>query len=119
MAILVLVFLFAGAAVAIGYPLVSQQAAAASAPSVTDRDIERAVRRLRASGGSDLECPSCGQAYRAGDLFCVKCGADLPGDRARVAPPAGAACPACGVPLRPGDVFCSKCGHRVTAGEGN
>jgi ribosomal protein L32 len=117
MAIVVLALLFVVAAAAIAYPLLSRQASIAATAAVTDRDIERAVRRLRTARGG-LECPTCGHAYRAGDRFCVKCGADLPaGIPAAVPSPAANACPECGVLLRPGDVFCSKCGHRVAAGE--
>ncbi|MBN1659243.1 MAG: zinc ribbon domain-containing protein [Anaerolineae bacterium] len=118
MAIVVLALLFVVAAAVIVYPLLSRQASIAATAGVTDRDIERAVRRLRAARGGDLECPTCGRAYRVGDRFCVKCGADLPaGSPAATPSPAATICPQCGTALRPGDVFCSKCGHRVAAGE--
>lgn len=50
-------------------------------------------------------CPQCGQAYDAGDLFCARCGASLI-----------QACPNCGHPYDEGDLFCSRCGQRLLAG---
>src|ERR671937_2717357 len=35
-----------------------------------------------------LACPSCGSAYRSGDLFCVECGTRLQGAAERAAVPA-------------------------------
>jgi uncharacterized OB-fold protein len=84
--------------------------------AVTDRDIERAVRSLRrvpSRGG--LACPTCGRGYRAGDRFCVQCGAELAGEE--VAAAGGVVCPSCGVIVQEGDQFCAKCGHRMQGGE--
>ena len=114
------VLLFLLAAVAAGiilYPLLPGRTVARPVRTVTDSDIENALRSLRrpASKGGQF-CPSCGQAYDAQDRFCVRCGTVLPGrEREAVAVPP--ACPSCGVPLRPGDQFCGKCGHRLAAGE--
>jgi hypothetical protein len=124
MTIVVLLILFILATAAVAYPLLSRQASTASAPAVTDRDIERALRRLRDADpraapapAGDLHCPACAHPYVAGDRFCVKCGADLPAGPIAAPSPVALACPACGASLRAGDVFCSKCGHRAAAGE--
>ena len=103
-------------AVAVAYPLLPGRTPARTVPTVTDKDIERAVRNLRQARGRDgLFCPVCGKGYQAGDRFCVRCGGDLP--QARAAAAGGQSCPACGAPVRKGDQFCAKCGHGVTGGE--
>ena len=117
MAMIVLALLLGVVVAALIYPFLVPQASMATA-RVTDRDVERAVYRLRAARGSDLQCPACGQPYLSGDRFCVKCGADLPGGAAEPPGREAPACPQCGASLRPGDVFCSKCGHRLATGEG-
>jgi DNA-directed RNA polymerase subunit RPC12/RpoP len=97
------------------YPLLPGRTSAKPAPSVTDGDIERAVRRFRQTNGhAGLHCPTCGQAYEAGDLFCVSCGGTLPQAQAAAD---GPACPACGATIRKGDRFCAKCGHTIAIEE--
>jgi len=99
----------------IAYPLLPGRAAKQSVPAVTDRDIDRAVdnlRRGRSRGGHF--CPACGRTYQAEDLFCVRCGHALPGDKVIST---GPACPSCGAEIHKGDQFCAKCGHRTGAGE--
>jgi predicted amidophosphoribosyltransferase len=99
----------------IAYPLLPGRAPAEPVPAVTDGDIERAVRSLRRKRSRDgLFCPTCSAPYRAGDLFCVRCGSTL----AKAPETAGEpACPSCGASLREGDRFCAKCGHSLAAGE--
>lgn len=100
---------------AIVYPLLPGRTSPQPAPAVTDREIERAVRSLRQARSRDgLVCPTCGQAYRAGDRFCVQCGGTLPQPEAASE---GLACPSCGATFREGDQFCAKCGHVIAAGE--
>jgi len=95
------------------YPLLPGRGPTQPAPAVSEGDIEQAVRDLRqARAESSLSCPACGQAYRAGDRFCVRCGGTLP-----QADSSGLACPACGSPLHEQDQFCAKCGHRMAAEE--
>ena len=107
-------------AAAVVYPLLPGKVAEPAAPEAsrriwTDRRIEAAVRRLHEARSRDgLMCPQCGRAYQAEDRFCVRCGADLPQERAAVD---GRVCPSCGAGLRPGDVFCSRCGHRLSIKE--
>jgi ribosomal protein L32 len=108
-AIFVLLALVVAAVIA--YPLLPGRGPAETAPSVSDADIERAVRELRRErerGGP--RCPTCGEAYAAGDRFCVHCGGALP--QPQIAE-GSQACPECGAVLRAEDVFCSKCGHRL------
>jgi hypothetical protein len=84
-------------------------------PTVTDGDIEQAVRQFRRTKDqAGLQCPACGQSYQAGDSFCVRCGGTLPQSQ----PAAGASvCPSCGATTREGDQFCAKCGYVVGAEE--
>lgn len=99
----------------IAYPLLPGQTPAQPAPAVTDGDIEKAVQNLRrARGKHSLFCPACGQGYREGDRFCVRCGSALP--EAQVAA-AGLTCPSCGAIMREDDRFCAKCGHSRTSKE--
>ncbi len=58
--------------------------------------IEQEVQRLR--GGA--QCPHCGAAHTANDVFCAKCGTALRGIR----------CPKCGTRAAIGDMFCARCG---------
>lgn len=112
-AIFVLLTLVVGAAIA--YPLLPGRGPAETAPAVSDAEIERAVNKLRRErerGG--LRCPACGDAYAAGDRFCVHCGGALPQPQMTES---GQACPECEAILRAGDVFCSKCGHRLGSEE--
>jgi uncharacterized OB-fold protein len=114
MGMVIFVLLALAVAGVIAYPLLPGRGPVETAPAVSDADIERAVRKLRQErkrGG--LHCPTCGEAYAAGDRFCVHCGGALP--KLEVAE-GGEACPECGAILRDGDVFCSKCGYRL-AGE--
>jgi uncharacterized OB-fold protein len=121
-----IVIFFVLAAIAVGiiaYPLLSGRTPALPAPALTDAEIERAVRNLRrtkserrtrSQGG--LSCPSCGNAYQEGDLFCVRCGSSLPEVEVE-SEPDELVCPSCGVSLHAGDQFCAKCGHRVATEE--
>ena len=111
--ILMLLLLLAGAAIV--YPLLPGKAPSLQAPAVTDGEIELAVRDLRRARSQEgLHCPACGQAYQAGDRFCVRCGGGLPQSEAR---PSGPSCPSCGAAVREGDEFCAKCGHGIGTGE--
>ena len=111
--VLVLLLLLAGAAIV--YPLLPGKAPSLEAPAVTDGEIEQAVRDLRRARSQEGQhCPACGQAYQAGDRFCVLCGSALPQSEAR---PSAPACPSCGATVREGDEFCSKCGHSIGAAE--
>lgn len=115
MGIAVFFLLALALAAAIVYPLLPGRGPAETAPAVSDADIERAVRKLRRERkGGGLHCPTCGEAYAAGDRFCVHCGGALPQPQVTAG---GQTCPECGATLRDGDVFCSKCGHRLTGEE--
>ena len=122
MGIVLFFLLFFIVAAAVVYPLLPGKVAADAAPVAsrrtwTDRRIEAAVRRIReARTREGLVCPQCGRAYRAGDLFCVRCGADLPHEGATAG---GRICPSCGAGLQPGDLFCARCGHRLSGEEGS
>jgi predicted amidophosphoribosyltransferase len=109
-----LLALIAGAFIA--YPLLPGRTPIVPATVVTDGDIEQAVRHLRRSRrgrGEGLACPTCGQGYRTGDLFCVRCGTELPqGGTA-----AGTVCPSCGAGLRGDEQFCSRCGQALAQKE--
>lgn len=89
-------------------------------------------------------CKACGTPYRAGDLYCIGCGANLvaqngaAGPRAprganhtvlvtdmpqaaapqaaapQAAAPQSATCPRCGQPVGAHDDFCMSCGTRLT-----
>ncbi len=122
-----IVVFFVLAAIAVGiiaYPLLpGRRTPAQPALVLTDAEIEQEVRNLRRTqserrtrsrGG--LSCPSCGKAYQAGDLFCVRCGGGLPEVEAQ-SEPDELACPSCGISLHAGDQFCAKCGHRVATEE--
>ncbi|UCC63283.1 MAG: zinc ribbon domain-containing protein [Anaerolineae bacterium] len=82
-----------------------------------EEELERqvaALRRQRRSAPPPLaavspvaataagDCPQCGQAYDAGDSFCVRCGVSLI-----------QACPNCGHPYDADDLFCSRCGQTL------
>lgn len=98
----------------IAYPMLPSRQSPQPAPVVSDREIERAVRDLRRSRSrGELACPACGQAYQAGDLFCVRCGGAL--SQVELARE-GRACPSCGAQLREGDRFCARCGHDLNDG---
>jgi predicted amidophosphoribosyltransferase len=115
MGIVVFVLLALIATAIVVYPLLPGRAPAPSAPAVTERDIEQAVRILRQTrrqGG--LFCPACGKGYQAGDRFCVRCGGELPQAQAAADE---LLCPSCGAAMRPGDRFCAKCGHHMGTGE--
>jgi predicted amidophosphoribosyltransferase len=114
-------------AAAIAYPLLPGRTTSLPAPTVTDGEIERAVRNLRRARSRDeLSCPTCGQTFQPGDRFCVRCGGTLSQPQAD---PVGAermgaegtrpnpACPSCGSTIREGDLFCAKCGHGIVAEE--
>lgn len=98
---------------AIAYPLLPGRARTQVAPTLTDGEIEQAVRNLRRTrSGAEQHCPACGRAFQPGDRFCVGCGQSLP-----QADSAGPVCPSCGAALHSQDLFCAKCGHRLPAGE--
>ena len=122
-----IVIFFVLAAIAVGiiaYPMLpGRRTPAQPAPVLTDAEIEQQVRNLRRSrserrtrsrGG--LSCPSCGKAYQAGDLFCVRCGSGLTEVEAQ-SEPDELVCPSCGVSLDADDQFCAKCGHHVATEE--
>jgi uncharacterized OB-fold protein len=99
----------------VAYPLLPGRAPAQSPATVTDADIDQAVRHLRRTRSqSGLRCPACGKGYQAGDRFCVRCGGELPGGPETA--PAGPACPSCGAAIHAGDQFCARCGHSIDAG---
>lgn len=114
---LAIVFVLALISAAIvAYPLLPGRTPAPAAPALTDSDIEQAVREFRqAKSRGGLTCPACGEAYQAGDRYCVRCGGTLPET------PSAAQetlCPACGAAIREGDRFCAKCGHVLVTEEG-
>lgn len=97
------------------HPLLPGRTKAQATPILADGDIERAVRKLRrARTGTESLCPHCGTAYRSGDLFCVRCGGELPQGTVVLD---GSRCPSCGTPSRQGDQFCAKCGHDLAVEE--
>ena len=116
----------------LAYPLLPGRRSAEPAHVVTDGDIEQAVHRFRhrrSSGGQggqvtperivktkaeDLACPACGQAYQAGDRFCVRCGGALPQPGAAFT---GRVCPSCGATVGERDEFCARCGQELAAEE--
>lgn len=54
----------------------------AALPAIARQSVEAELAALIRHAGADplagkLACPNCGQAYCAGDAFCVHCGADL------------------------------------------
>ena len=53
-----------------------------------------------------LSCPSCGGAYRRGDLFCRECGAQV----AQPSGPPKAVCASCGTAVPLPARFCNACG---------
>jgi uncharacterized RDD family membrane protein YckC len=59
-----------------------------------------------------LQCPSCGEGYRRGDLFCRECGAQV----ARPSGPPKAVCPSCGAGVPLPARFCNACGARLPPG---
>lgn len=120
MGIVLFFLLLVAVAAAIVYPLLLGRTPVATPPAAshlawTDRQIEGAVQRIRqARQEGGLFCPDCGQAYRAGDAFCVRCGAGLPQPEDQGG---GQICPSCGVTLGAEDLFCSRCGHRLDGEE--
>lgn len=99
----------------IAYPLLPGRTPKEQVSTLTDGDIDRAVadlRRARTRGG--LSCPACGNAYQAGDRFCVRCGLALAKPQDAIS---GTVCPSCGAAVQKGDQFCAKCGHRAVSGE--
>lgn len=108
-----LVLLLVSAGV-VAYPLFSPGKQVREPRSVSEADIERALRTMRsARPKTGLACPACGRAYQAGDQFCVQCGQALP----EKAVDRGPICPACGAPVHEGDLFCAKCGAEVPGKE--
>jgi len=115
MSLAIVLLLVVACAGAIVYPLLPGRTPADPEPTVTDGDIEKAVRDLRTARNSGgLLCPQCGKSYQAGDRFCVGCGQDLPQDKPA---PSGPVCPSCGAAIQETDHFCAKCGHTIAAGE--
>ena len=120
MSIIIIFLITLGASAAILYPLFPGRAPAREAPSVSDSDIEQAVRRLlRARSTSGHLCPVCGQPYRPGDQFCTSCGQPVaaPKGSESQGPVLPVACPSCGAQLGQADRFCARCGHRVAPTE--
>jgi predicted amidophosphoribosyltransferase len=122
---IVLAFLVAGW---IAYPLLTKQTYAQQAP-IPVNGGDQATRGRRSSrskiayealqgqnGERELVCPSCGQGYRVGDRFCVRCGQALP-ERLEAIQAQNAlptlTCSSCGALLRQEDQFCAKCGAPV------
>jgi len=58
-----------------------------------------------------LVCPSCGGAYRRGDLFCRECGAQV----AQPSGPPKAVCASCGTAVPLPARFCNACGATLAA----
>ncbi len=114
MSILVFFLLGLAVAAAIIYPLLPGQRGTPQTATVTDEQIDRAVRDLRRSRQHGPACPTCGHGYQAGDRFCVHCAGSLPGSQAATA---GPACPSCGSPVKDGDRFCARCGHSMPLAE--
>jgi hypothetical protein len=114
MSIAVFVILFLVSAGIVVYPLLSPQKPSRLSPAVSEADIDRALRKMRSNRPkAGLTCPQCGQAYQAGDQFCVQCGQALPDKPVARGP----VCPACGVSVHEGDLFCAKCGAQISEGE--
>ncbi len=96
------------------YPLFSPGKQGGLPVSVSEADIDRALRKMRSNRPkAGLTCPKCGRAYQAGDQFCVQCGEALPDKPVARGP----VCPACGVSVHEGDLFCAKCGAQISEGE--
>ena len=72
-------------------------------------------------------CPTCGEPFAPGDLFCEACGSELPVTEAAApavaepepapAEPSATAvtCPSCGTVGEPVDGYCGNCGMRLPA----
>ena len=58
-----------------------------------------------------LHCPSCGNEYRRGDLFCRECGTQV----SQPSGPARAVCASCGTAVHLPARFCSACGASLAA----
>lgn len=115
MTVAIFLLVAAIAAVITAYPLLPGRTPAPPVPTLTDGDIDRAVRNLRrARSQNGHYCRTCGSAYREGDLFCVGCGSALLESRAVSG---GLVCPTCGESVHKGDKFCAKCGHSMASGE--
>ncbi len=115
MSIAIFLVLFVFAASVIVYPLLpgagARQSVSPVASAIEDGDIERALEQVRqARKRVGLVCPTCGAEHRPGDLFCVRCGGELPETSASVD---RQVCTACGAVLDDDDLFCPKCGHAV------
>ncbi len=53
-----------------------------------------------------MRCPSCGQAYAVGEIYCQNCAAVLAGERA---------CPHCGASAPSGALYCPGCGRVIAS----
>ncbi len=90
--------------------------------ATTDASLESALARGVAEARSprpevgDRECPNCGRAAAADDLFCASCGASLPAPYRAATPEPERTCPACGRTVEPNDRFCASCGSPLTQG---
>ena len=79
MSIVVVLILLLLAGAAIVYPLLPGRAPSRETPTVSDSEIEKAVRGLRrARSREGHHCPACGKGYHVGDRYCVRCGGALP-----------------------------------------
>ena len=116
MSILIFFLLALGVAAAIIYPLLPGQRGAPQIATVTDEQIDRAVRDLRRARQHGPVCPACGRGYHVGDRFCVHWGGNLPGSQGGTAEPV---CPSCGSPVKDGDRFCARCGHSMPVADGS
>jgi predicted amidophosphoribosyltransferase len=102
------------AAAIVVYPLLPGRRPAPLPAALSDADIKRAVESARQRRHrSGLSCPNCGQAYEAGDRFCVQCGEGLP----QAATASRPVCPSCGATIRGDDRFCAKCGYTLATEE--
>lgn len=95
------------------YPLLPGRSQEGALATISDREIEQAVRRFRPlPAGDGTSCPTCGDPFKPGDRFCVSCGGALPASGS-----GSEVCPSCGASLQADDQFCSKCGHRLAGAE--
>jgi predicted nucleic acid-binding Zn ribbon protein len=61
-------------------------------------------------GPQTLACPNCGQAFRAGDVFCAGCGQSLEAVTPEIKAAEERSCPGCGYAFQADDLFCAHCG---------
>jgi len=73
--------------------------------------VDPAAKVVPHPSAAPLKCPSCGEGYRRGDLFCRECGAQV----ARPSGPPKAVCPSCGAGVPLPARFCNACGESLPA----